>query len=254
MVRAISGDYAMGFFGLFSKKSALEKHSERVANKRAQAVDRMESIQALGKLATSGNPDERPKAVAALLERFTFYVDPSITDGEEKDEAFRWICQAGEAAMEPVRAALRKHESPSWPLKCLEALRSEEEVVEEMLAVLGTMSTDYQRDPQRKLQLLSTLEQRKHPAIAEGVARFFEDVNEGARFHATGAALAQENATEVLPKLLAALAEEDSVRVKLRVIETMAERGFSLGASKDSIELPAGWSTDGKGVPRKAKR
>lgn len=243
----------MGFFGLFAKKSALEKHAERTANKRAQAQDRWESIQALGKMATGGEDAERSGAVAALLERFTFYVDPTITDGEEKDEAFRWVCEAGEVAIEPIRAAMRKHESLSWPLKCLEALRTEEQVVDEMVALLGTMSTEYQRDPQRKLQLLGTLEHKQHPKIAEGVAPFFEDVNETARFHAAAAALAQENAAEVLPKLLAALADEDSVRVKVRVLEQMSERGLPLGASKDKVALPAGWSTDGKGVPRKAK-
>src|SRR5688500_2070216 len=86
MVRAdAGGGTAMGFFGLFGKKNALGKHAERVANKRAQAPDRWESIQALGKIATTGEPAERSQAVAALLERFTFYVDPTITDGEEKD-------------------------------------------------------------------------------------------------------------------------------------------------------------------------
>ncbi len=243
----------MGFFGLFGKKGGLGKHPERVANKRAQAPDRWESIQALGKIATTGEAAERSQAVAALLERFTFYVDPTITDGEEKDETFRWICEAGEVAIEPIRTALRKHQSLSWPLKCFESLRSEEQAIDEMIALLGTMSTEYQRDPQRKLQLLSTLEQKLHPRIAEGVAPFFEDVNETARFHAAAAALAQENVAAVLPQLFAALAEEDSVRVKVRVLEQMAERGLSLGESKDKVQLPAGWSTDAKGVPRKAK-
>lgn len=243
----------MGFFGLFGKKNALGKHAERAANKRAQAPDRWESIQALGKIATAGAPEERPAAVAALLERFTFYVDPTITDGEEKEEAFRWIREAGEVSVEPVLTALRKHESLSWPLKCLEALLPEERAVDEMVRLLSTMSTEYQRDPQRKLQLLGTLEHKRHPAIAEGVAPFFEDVNESARFHAVAAALAQENAASVLPQLLAALATEDSLRVKVRVLELMAERGFSLGERKADVQLPDGWSTDGKGVPRKAK-
>ncbi len=39
----------------------------------------------------------------------------------------------------------------------------------------------------------------------------------------------------------------------MRVLELMAERGLSLGASKGEIALPAGWSTDNKGVPRKSK-
>lgn len=244
----------MGFFGLFGKKkSAVEKHAERATNKRAQAPDRWEAIQALGKIATTGEDEDRPRAVAALLDRFTFYVDPSITDGEEKEEAFRWICDAGEGVAVPaIRAALRRHESLSWPLKCLEALVPEARVVEEMLALLEGMDTEYERDPQRKLQLLGSLEQKRHPAIAAVVARFFVDVNETARFHAVGAAFAQENASEVLPQLLAALADEDSVRVKVRALEGMAERGLSLGEAKEKIQLPDGWSTDAKGVPRRA--
>jgi hypothetical protein len=243
----------MGFFGLFgSKKSAVEKHAERAANKRAQAPDRWESIQALGKLATSGEGEERSRAVAALLERFPFYVDPTITDGEEKDEAFRWICQSDpEVALPAIRQALRKHESLSWPLKCLEALLSDEEATAEMLSLLETMGTEYQRDPQRKLQLLATLEQRKHVGIAAAVATFFEDVNETARFHAVGAALAQDDAESILDRVLAMLREEDSVRVKVRTLEAMAEKGLSLGNEKERPALPEGWVADAKGVPRR---
>ncbi len=245
----------MGFFGLFGKKkSALEKHGERVANKRAQHPDRWESIQTLGKMATSGDEGERSPAIAALLERFTFVVDPTITDGEEKDETFRWICDAGpDVTLEPIRAALRKHESLSWPLKCMEAMLTEQEVVEEMISLLADMGTEYVRDPQRKLQILGTLEQRRHPQIAEAVAPFFEDVNETARFHAAGAALAQEEASQVVPQLVAALVDEDSVRVRLRALTAMAEQGWSLGDAKGEVELPEGWSTDSKGVPRRPK-
>ena len=63
-------------------------------NRRAQAVDRWEAIQALARMQT-------PEAVEALLPRFTFYVDPSITDQEEKDAAFEGIVATGEAAVAP---------------------------------------------------------------------------------------------------------------------------------------------------------
>lgn len=248
----------MGLFDLFKKKSPVEKHAERVANKRAQAPDRWESIQTLGKIATSepagGEADEREAAIAALLERFTFYVDPSITDGEEKDETFRWICDAGEVAVDPVRKAARKHQSLSWPLKILERLLSEERLIDEMVDILDSMDIEYERDPQRKLQLLSSLEERRSPRIAEAAAPFFEDMNESARFHAVGAALVQENAEDVLPQLLDVLTEEESVRVKSRALDAMAEHGWSLGAQKGDIELPDGYTTDSKGVPRKGKK
>jgi hypothetical protein len=243
----------MAFFGLFGKKG-IEKHAERAGNKRAQAPDRAESIHALGKIATSGDAAERQPAVAALLTRFTFYVDPSITDGEEKDAAFRWICDAGEVAVGPVLDAMRKQESLSWALKCLAALVPEERVVEEMLALLVKMDTEYARDPQRKIGLLSALEEKRHPKIAEAVSRFFADVNETARFHAVGAALGQDELESVLGPLLDMLAEEESVRVKARALEGMSEKGLSLGDRVAKIALPTGWHADTKGVPRKTAK
>lgn len=248
----------MGFFGLFGKrKSALQKHAERVANKRAQAPDRWESIQELGKIATSepsGGVDERADAVAALMERFTYYADPTITDGEEKDEAFRWVCEAGEHAIDPVRASLKRHESMSWGLKCLARLIDPARMIEEMLALLSEMDTEYERDPQRKIQLLGTLEQERDPAIAAAVAPFFLDVHEGARFQAVGTALAQDNAEDILPQLREGLAEDDSVRVKVKALDAFVEKGWSLGEQAGAIELPDGYELNPKGVPRKKKK
>ena len=242
----------MGLLDFLSRKSPLEKHAERVATKRTQNPDRWESIQALGKLATtelaSGKPDERAAAVAALLARFTFYVDPTITDGEEKDEAFRWVCEAGETAVEPIRAAMRSQESLSWGLKCLEQVVTPERFVEELLALLSSMSVEYERDPQRKLQLLGTLEEKRHARIAPAVVPFFTAVNEEARFHAFGAALAQENVADVRAELLDALVEEDSIRVKSRVLGVLAELGWEV---PEAVELPDGWTRDKKGHVRK---
>jgi hypothetical protein len=145
----------MGLFDFFkaTPESAIAKHAPRVANKRGQASDRWESIQALGALKSAD-------AVKALLPRFTFYADPSITDGEEKDEAFRLICELGDVAIPPVRAFAAKAESLSWALKILERLASEEEVVEVLVGLLSKMDVEYQRDPQRKLQVLTALRTR----------------------------------------------------------------------------------------------
>ena len=55
----------MAFLGIFGKKSdgsGVRKHAERVANKRAQAYDRWESIQALSQMHTR-------ESVEALLPR-----------------------------------------------------------------------------------------------------------------------------------------------------------------------------------------
>ncbi len=238
----------MGLFDFFkpSPEAAVAKHGARVANKRAQASDRWESIQALGAMRS-------PEAVKALLPRFTYYADPSITDGEEKDEAFRLICAVGDAAVPPVRAFASKAESLSWALKILERLATEDEVVEVLVGLLGKMDVEYQRDPQRKLQVLTALEERTDPRIAAVAARFIDDVHETARFHAVGTVLNQDDADAHREALAKALVSEESVRIKQRILEAFAARGWDVGAARDKVQkaLPPGFALDAKGVPSK---
>src|SRR5512140_1328837 len=115
----------MGLFDLFKgggkgekgdkKANAAAKWAEKAADKRAQNYDRQEAIQALADMGT-------PEAAAALLKRFTFLIDPSITDQEEKDLAFRGVLNAGKDAIEPVRAFAAKAESLAWPMRILKEL------------------------------------------------------------------------------------------------------------------------------------
>lgn len=236
----------MSFFGLFgSKKSPVEKHAARVADKRAQAPDRWESIQALGAMRSAD-------AVQALLPRFTYYADPSITDQEEKEEAFRLIAETGEPAIEPVLAFMRRSDSLGWPLKLLERLMPTERVVTELLALLGTMDTEYERDPTRKVAILQALEDRRDERIAPAVTRFLEDVNETARFHAAAALFAQADPSASREAAQKALAAESSMRVRSRMLDGFTERAWDVGPDRAKIEkaLPAGFTLDKSGVPR----
>ncbi len=212
----------MGLFGLFEKKpgGALKKHAERVANKRAQAIDRWESIQALIR-------DGGPEAIAALLPRFTFYVDPSITDQEEKDAVFEGVLRAGEHAIPVVRAFMETSESLSWPLKLMDRLAEQQTVVAALLELLAPWDTEYARDPQRKIQLLAALEERKDARTAAAVARFLRDANETVRFQAVTAIFAQDNAGDFRESLQECVRSEESVRVRNRIFEGFLQQGWS---------------------------
>lgn len=239
----------MGFLDLFgkSKSSPVQKHAERARNKRAQAPDRWDSIQALASMGTS-------EAVEALLPRFTFYVDPSITDQEEKEAAFDGVVRAGEAAVEPVTRFLERTGSVRWPLKMLDALVSPEEVITRLLDVLQGMDTEYERDPQRKIQILATLEERRDPRIVEAATRFLDDANETARFHAVGAILAQEEADAAREALLECFEQEESLRVRVRIVDGFVQREWSVGRYSDGLQsrLPKGYSVDKQGRVKKA--
>lgn len=239
----------MGLFDFFSKatpESVIAKHASRIANKRAQAPDRWESIHAVGKLKSVA-------AVETLLPRFGFFVDPSITDNEEKDETFRYIVEVGQDAIEPVVKFMAKAETLSWPLRILERIGNEERVVTELLALLAPMGTEYERDPQRKLQILSALEERKDARIAAAVLRFADDTNDAARYHAIGAILHQDNVVESKDALGAHLAKEESLRIKGRLLATFAEHGWALPeAARAALgkAMPPGYTLDASGVPK----
>ncbi len=240
----------MALFGLFggkSESSQLQKHIERVANKRLQSPDRWDSIQALVRARTS-------EAIAGLLPRFTFYVDPSISDQDEKDAAFEGIIAAGEMAIEPVVAFLRKAESLSWPLKMLDRLERPEAVIGHLLDLLVGMDTEYERDPQRKIQVLAALEERRDPRIGAAIVRFVEDANETVRFHAVSSLLAQPDAEAHREALLAAFEREESVRVRARILDGFAAARWSLGERAPSLRphMPSGFALDRQGVPTKS--
>src|SRR5580693_4364339 len=154
----------MGFFDRFksagtdkpgAKANPAAKWADRV-EKRAQNYDRQEAIQALADMGSS-------EAVEVLLKRFTFHMDPSITDQEEKESAFRGILRAGKAAIEPVRSFAAKAESLAWPMKIMKELVDEPEYVDELLRWLSRWDTEYAKFVDPKVQLLTELEQFRHP-------------------------------------------------------------------------------------------
>jgi HEAT repeat protein len=242
----------MGLFDLFKggpkaegkprpKGNPAAKWADRV-ERRVQNYDRQEAIQALSDLGTA-------EAVEVLLKRFTFHMDPSITDQEEKDSAFRGILRAGRDAIEPVRAFAARAESLAWPMKIIKALVDEGEYTEELLRWLAKWDTEYAKFVEPKVQILTALEEHRHPRIREEVERFLEDVNEPARFHAASTLLAQDDAA-ALPALAKLVLDEESVRVRTKVAEGLAARAWPLAEDMRTAVrnvLPAGYTLDGSG-------
>ena len=243
----------MGLFDLFKSKpkgnegeprksSPAAKYAEAAGSKRAQAYDRQEALHALVKMKSAD-------AAEALLRRFTFAVDPSITDQEEKELAFEGVVGAGKDAIEPVRAFAAKAESVAWPMRILKELLDEEGFVDELLVWLSKWDTDYAKFIDPKLQILDTLGDYKNPKIREAVTPFLEDVDDQARFNAVVAIFKQEE-PEALEPLLNLLLEEESVRIKTKVLSGIAELGWVIPEEKrDAVRkvLPYEFGIDGSG-------
>lgn len=240
----------MGFFDFFKKKdgaggksNAADKWAGAATDKRAQAYDRQEALTELIKLAT-------PEAVAVLMKRFTFVVDPSITDQEERDMVFQGIVGIGADAVAPVRAFAAKAESLSWPMRILKELLPEEEYVVELCKWLGKWDTEYAKFIDPKVQLLAALEDYRHDEVYETVLPFLEDVNETARYHAVATLVAQKR-PEVAEPLLDTYASEESVRVRTKIIDGF--QALQLRVPDERLEvvrkgLPEGFNLNGEGL------
>lgn len=243
----------MGLFDIFKstgkgddkkkKSSSAAKWAEAAGSKRAQAYDRQEALQELGKL-------ESPEAVEALLKRFTFATEPSITDQEEKELAFEGILKAGKEALEPVRAFAAKAESLRWPLRILKEILEENEMVDELIVWLSKWDTEYAKFIDPKLQLLEELGDHANENIRAAVEPFLQDVNEPARFNAVLATLAQKDSASTGP-LVAALLDEESVRVRTKIADGLVSLGWEISDDqRDAVRkvLPPQFSVNGAGI------
>jgi hypothetical protein len=220
-----------------------------VADKRAQTYDRLEAIQTLVEMNT-------PEASAALLKRFTFTIDPSITDQEEKDIAFRGIIATGKAVVPFVTEFCIKAEALTWPLKILGELLNDEEHRNELIALLDRFDTEYARNVEPKIHVIQALEDVVHEDVRSAVERFFEDVNETVRFYAVQTTFAQ-GMPESVDGLLDLLTQEESVRVKNKIADGLLMRGWLIpqarrDAVNDALSDTSGYSVgqDGKVVKR----
>ena len=231
---------------IFGGERTFRKHAERVANKRSQTLDRQASIEFLG-------AEKSAAAVSALLLRFGYSAEPTITDQEEKQRVFDLVCSMGEVVYEPVRTYLHRAESLSWPLKILHEILEPDDFCSEILDLIATFDTEYERDPQRKIQAIAALEEVSDPRIAQAVVRFVADANETVRFHAVCVCLASKDEETTRDRLLEQVVKEESQRIRLRVAEGFADLGWGVQGYRGSVEkvLPEGFVIQSSGQIKK---
>jgi len=230
----------MGFLDFLFKRggdagagdeAALLKHGERILDKRAMSPDRFASIEYLCNLGTDD-------AWRALLPRYNFNVDPSITDREEKHFIFDRISRAQDTAVVPVKEFLRKTTSVNWALKILRELVEAEAFVAELLEVLEGEGTSYQKNADRKINIIMALEDVLDPRVAPALLGFLDDVNEDVRFHTVRTLLAQNDPAVAAEPLVALLAREESMRIKTNIADGLAEKAWVVpDAHRERIQV-----------------
>ena len=105
------------------KKRKIEKSLAMIKNSKAMKEDREAAIQFFAGL------DDSYQAVTALLARFDYSLDHGINDSREKDKTMKAIVDFGEKALTPVLDHLKKSNKIAWPLKILNVLTDEAQVI-----------------------------------------------------------------------------------------------------------------------------
>ena len=235
----------MGVFDMFSKERSRERNASRVINKYAQSPDRLKAMQTL---LAEGSPE----AFYAVMRRFGMLYDKTIDDEQEKEYLFDSLVEKGGVVLEPLKKYLLAAESISWPLRVLDkVVATKDEVVDVLAEVMKRHEPGYERDPTKKIQLLTHLAGIKSPRVTALVAPYLADMDMGVRYAAAEALLKQgEEATASEPLLAVFVSDqEESLRLRIRIADGFAELGWSLGDKRAEVEkrLPDAFTIEGRG-------
>jgi len=180
--------------------------------------------------------DGSDDAYVGLLRRFTIAASKSIEDEEEKGWVYRRMCALGPDVLPALKEFSLRYDNIAWALRILEEVANEEQEWALLEALLEANPPEYARDPAKKLQILTHVFDIDDPRVAGILARFLADPDEGVRFFAADALVnvGEESCVDPLVRHLLANTE-DSLRVKTRVQDGLAEHAWDLAAWADKI-------------------
>jgi len=244
----------MGFLDRFSKdgrdQRAREKNAARAVNKYMQSPDRMKALQAL-------RDDGSDDALYALMKRFGMMYDKTIEDEQEKEWVFELLVEKGAAVLPALKRYMASADSISWPLRLLDkVVDGKEGRIDVVAAVLEKHEPGYERDPTKKIQLLTHLGGLKHERVSPLVVPYFEDMDEGVRFAAVEALLKQADETVARTPLIDQIVKEESLRLRLRIADGFAELGWPIAERRAEVEkvLPDTFQIEARGADVRIKK
>jgi HEAT repeat protein len=137
------------------------------------------------------------------------------------------VAELRDAVVEAIRSFCARAESLNWPLRLLRELLDDDAYELELLSLLEQHDTEYIRNIDPKIDLITALEGLVSPNVREAVEGYLDDVNETIRFHAVEATFQQGDPSSI-PALIDMMAQEESVRIKNKVAEGLIRLGWTV--------------------------
>jgi len=244
----------VGLKDLFSKegraRSAMQKNLARAINKNAQPFDRMKSLESL-------IDEGSQEALVGLLRRFDMTYDKSIEDEKEKNYVYERLRAKGDALLPALREGIKNAQSYAWPLRLAEDVAKGDQLLGLIDDLLKRHPAGYERDPSRKIQLVQWIGELNLAAsqVAPRLRPYIDDVDEGVRFQTVGALKAHKDEASSRVPLLERFVnpDEESLRLRLHILELFAEAGWQVTGYRPKVEerLPEQFMLDAKGFVKK---
>jgi HEAT repeat protein len=185
------------------------------------------------------------------MKRFGMKYDKTIEDEQEKEWAFEVLVEKGAKVLPALKRYLDSAESISWPLRLLEkVVATKDEQIDVVAAVLERHEPGYERDPTKKVQLLTHIGAFKHARVAPLATPYLADMDEGVRYAAVEALLRQADEPNCRAPLVDQFVSpnEESLRLRIRIADGFAELGWPVGDQRAEIEkrLPDAFQIEGR--------
>ncbi|WP_375773207.1 HEAT repeat domain-containing protein [Archangium gephyra] len=217
------------FLGGSGPEKALKLKS-KVTQKYGDPATRQKALQQLGEM-------KIPEAVTVLLHRYTITVEPLTTDADEKEHVFELIKSFDKDAVAPVTEFLRKNEqATSWALRILESLLPESEVISIVVDTLSSLSTQYMRDPEKKVVLLHYITGKQDPRIPAVVLPHLDDMADEVKIAALKALGPQKHEPAREPILRLLTSGDTARRVQTAALASLQESGFGVQGYREKVE------------------
>lgn len=222
-----------------------EPDVRRLAARVVPRLRERDRLEALERLAATRRLD----AGVALLRRFTFTIEPSTADHEEKRIALGGVVACGEAIVPAIVETCRLGVGLGWLLRALRDVAPRGRLVEALLELLDAEDCDYAIDPEAKVFVLASLADAPSPCAIGAGLRLLGDLHEPVRYYAARLLLAVGDPS-TFEALAATLTGEESTRLAHLVAAALAAARWPVPTplrERLRVALPIPFSLDGEG-------
>ena len=240
------------FKSLFSKDGresrAVQRWQKRLMNQYQQTQERKRAIEGLAQIGTE-------EAIVALLRRYQYRTEASITDEDEKEQVYHTVVSLGASSVPGLVQYIHNETGVYWPVKALRSLVGDEETVTHLLSALDGVEDVYGQNRGRREELVDNLREfADDDRVFERLIRLAGDEDEEIVIRAVdglGARQGDQRVSDTVVPIL--LDDSTSHRVRMLIMELMLEQQWNVKRFKKQLlgKIPDIYWIDDTGVVRR---